>query len=105
MKNVELSTRSLIIFVLLFVAPVTLAQFPRFKVLVSLSPDNYPLGLKDIVPDGDLPVVWSNTKYHMIYMNMGYCRGIFSDHTQNSLIIASLRWVIASDPAGDVFER
>jgi type 1 glutamine amidotransferase len=75
------------------------------KVLVSLSPDNYPLGLKDIIPGGDLPVVWTNTNYRMVYMNMGHGRGIFNDPTQSSLIIAGLRWLVETDPKGNVFER
>jgi uncharacterized protein len=75
----------------------------NIKVLVTLSPDNYPLGLKDIVPDGDFPVVWTNTDYRMIYMNMGHGAGIFGDATQNKLIIAGLRWVVATDKKGDVF--
>ena len=77
----------------------------NIKVLVTLSSDNYPLGLKDIIPDGDLPVVWTNTDYRMIYMNMGHAAGIFSDATQNKLIIAGLRWVVATDKKGDVFEK
>lgn len=77
----------------------------NIKVLVTLSPDNYPLGLKDIVPDGDFPVVWTNTDYRMIYMNMGHGRGIFSDATQNKLIIDGLRWVVATDKKGNVFEK
>jgi type 1 glutamine amidotransferase len=72
-------------------------------VLVSLSPDNYPFGLKDIIPDGDLPVVWINTNYRMIYMNMGHGDKIFTDATQNKLIIAGLRWVVATDKKGNVF--
>ncbi len=78
---------------------------PDVRVLVSLSPENYPLGLKDIVPGGDLPVVWTNTRYRMIYMNMGHGNRIFSDPTQNRLIIAGLRWVVATDRKGNVFER
>ncbi|HNW56676.1 MAG TPA: ThuA domain-containing protein [Bacteroidales bacterium] len=77
----------------------------NINVLVSLSPDNYPLGLKDIVYEGDFPVVWTNTKYRMIYMNMGHGKGIFSDPTQNKLIIAGLRWVVATDKKGNVFEK
>ena len=45
---------------------------PDIKVLMSLSPKNYPIGLKDIVYGGDWPVVWTNTKYRMIYLNMGH---------------------------------
>ena len=77
----------------------------NIKVLVSLSPDNYPLGLKDIIPDGDLPVVWTNTDYRMIYMNMGHDENVFGDATQDRLIIAGLRWVVASDRKGNVFEK
>jgi len=75
------------------------------KVLVSLSPENYPLGLKDIVPDGDLPVVWTNTDYRMIYLNMGHGGGIFGDATQNKLIISALRWVVSMDRKGNVFDK
>jgi uncharacterized protein len=75
------------------------------KVLVTLSPDNYPLGLKDIIPDGDLPVVWTNTDYRMIYLNMGHGAGIFSDPVQNDLIISALRWVVETDKKGNVFEK
>jgi len=77
----------------------------NIKVLVSLSPDNYPFGLKDIVPDGDFPVVWTNTDYRMIYLNMGHGHHIFSDATQNKLIIDALRWVVATDKKGNVFEK
>jgi type 1 glutamine amidotransferase len=78
---------------------------PDVDILVSLSPDNYPFGLKDIIPDGDCPVVWTNTRYRMIYMNMGHGRAIFTDPTQNALIISGLRWVVASDAKGNVFEK
>jgi YVTN family beta-propeller protein len=56
------------------------------RVLVTLDPANYPLGLKDILTSGDLPVVWTNTKYRMIYMNIGHGDKIFSSSTQNKLI-------------------
>ena len=75
----------------------------NIKVLVSVSPENYPLGLKDIIPDGDLPVVWTNTNFRMIYMNMGHGEHIFDDATQNKLIIAGLRWVVETDMKGNVF--
>ncbi len=43
--------------------------------------------LKDIIPDGDCPVVWTNKNY-----------------SQNSLIISGFRWLVASDQKGNVFE-
>lgn len=77
----------------------------NIKVLVTLSPENYPFGLKDIVPDGDFPVVWTNTDYRMIYLNMGHGLRIFNDPIQNMLIINALRWVVATDKKGNVFNR
>lgn len=74
------------------------------KVLASLSDENYPFGLKDIIRSGDTPVVWTNTKYRMVYMNMGHANQIFTDATQNRMIIAALRYVVASDKKGNVFK-
>lgn len=56
------------------------------RVLVTLDPANYPLGLKDVLMSGDLPAVWTNMKYKMIYMNMGHGDKIFTSATQNKLI-------------------
>ncbi len=74
------------------------------KVLASLSPDNYPFGLKDIIRDGDTPVVWTHTKYRMVYMNMGHGDQIFTDATQNKMIIAALRFVVATDKKENPFK-
>lgn len=68
----------------------------KIKVLLSLSPENYPLGFKDIVPDGDLPVVWTNTDYNMLYMNMGHGDEIYSDATQKLLFFNAVRWLMRS---------
>jgi len=56
------------------------------KVLVSLDPSNYPIGFKDVLKSGDLPVVWTNVKYRMLYLNMGHGDKIFTSPTQNKLI-------------------
>ena len=74
------------------------------KILASLSEENYPFGLKDIIRGGDTPVVWTNTKYRMVYMNIGHANQIFTDATQNRMIIAALRYVVASDKKGNVFK-
>jgi type 1 glutamine amidotransferase len=55
------------------------------KVLVTLDAGNYPLGFKDVIVSGDLPVVWSNTNYKMIYMNMGHGDKVFTSEIQNRL--------------------
>ncbi len=64
------------------------------KVLLSLSAENYPIGFKDTVTDGDFPVVWTRTDYNMLYMNMGHGGRIFVDPTQNYLIYNALRWLM-----------
>lgn len=63
------------------------------RVLVTLDPSNYPLGVKDILTEGDLPVVWTNTKYKMIYMNMGHGDKIFGDAIQNKLFANAIEWL------------
>ena len=55
------------------------------QVPVTLAPSNYPISVKDVIPSGDLPVVGTNTKYRMIYMNMGHGDKIFSSAEQNCL--------------------
>lgn len=65
-------------------------------VLVTLDPSNYPIGVKDIITGGDLPVVWTNTKYRMIYMNMGHGANgekIYSDPIQNELFANAILWL------------
>ena len=65
----------------------------QVKVLLSLDPGNYPLGIKDIITGGDTPVVWTNTRYRMIYLNMGHGDAVMSDKLQNQLIANALLWV------------
>jgi len=77
----------------------------KVKVLLSLSPENFPMGIKHIITEGDMPVVWTNTDYRMIYVNMGHGPHILEDATQNKLIIAAFRWVITSDKKGNVIDR
>src|SRR5258708_6487740 len=63
------------------------------RVLATLDRSNYPLGLKDVLTSGDLPVVWTNTRYKMIYMNMGHGDKIFTSSTQNTLIENAITWL------------
>jgi YVTN family beta-propeller protein len=63
------------------------------RVLVTLDPDNYPIGFKDVLAKGDLPVVWTNTKYKMLYMNMGHGDKIFRSPIQNKLIEDATLWL------------
>jgi len=70
---------------------------PRFnmdvRVLATLDPSNYPVGFKDVLTSGDLPVVWTNTKYKMLYMNMGHGDKIFASPIQNRLIDNAINWL------------
>lgn len=63
------------------------------KVLVTLDPANYPLGKKDIIRSGDIPVVWTNTKYKMLYMNMGHGDKIMTSEIQNRLFEDAILWL------------
>lgn len=77
---------------------------PDVHVLASLSPRNFPFGLKDIVFGGDFPVVWTNSRYRMVYINMGHGDQCFTDATQNLLFVNALRYVASTDPKGNPFE-
>ena len=78
---------------------------PDVEVLLSLSPRNYPIGIKDVVSFGDFPVVWTNKNYRMIYLNMGHGDLEFTDATQNLLFTNALRWIVSSSPKGDPFKK
>jgi uncharacterized protein len=64
------------------------------RVLMTLDPSNFPIGLKDTISGGDVPVVWTNTKYRMMYINMGHGDKIFSDATQNRFLADAVRWAL-----------
>lgn len=66
---------------------------PDVRVLVTLSPKNYPLGIKNKLIGGDIPVAWTNTKYRMIYVNMGHKEGVFGSEIQNRLFEDALHWL------------
>jgi hypothetical protein len=75
------------------------------KILLSIDPSSYPLGTKaetnEIWTSGYYPVVWTNVKYRMLYLNMGHNdlnspeaggkdSRTFDNDTQNKLIINAL---------------
>jgi uncharacterized protein len=82
------------------------------KILLSIDPASFPLGtgpkLNEIWHNGDYPVVWTNRKYKMIYLNMGHndmdyehridktnrtLSSTFDSEPQNRLIIDALLWL------------
>ena len=86
-----------------------LRQNPDIKILLSIDPTSFPLGTgpkpDEIWHSGYYPAVWTNTKYRMLYVNMGhndidYEHGTnaelssqFSSDIQNKLIINALLWL------------
>jgi len=87
-----------------FVAPVnewySWRPSPRLDksihVLLTLDPAQYPLGIKGLITekDPDVPVVWTNTNYKMLYMNMGHGDKIFTNDTQNKLVENGIVWLL-----------
>ena len=75
------------------------------EVLLSISPKNYPLGIKDVVSFGDWPIVWTNKRYRMVYLNMGHGDEEYSDATQKLLFINAFRWVVSQSAKGDPFKK
>jgi type 1 glutamine amidotransferase len=63
------------------------------KVLITLDPSNYPLGKKDVIRSGDIPVVWTNTKYKMLYMNMGHGDHNLDLPMQNKMFENAIMWL------------
>lgn len=89
-----------------------LRQNPNIDVLLSIAPSSFPLGTgpktHEIWHQGYYPVVWSNKKYKMIYVNMGHndmdyerkhgkeitaLSHTFDNEIQNQMIIDALLWL------------
>ncbi|HMQ60433.1 MAG TPA: ThuA domain-containing protein [Flavilitoribacter sp.] len=82
---------------------------PDIRILLSIDPASFPLGTgpkpHEIWHSGYYPVVWTNTRYRMIYFNMGHndmdydggtnrtLSSTFSSRKQNRLILQSLLWL------------
>jgi uncharacterized protein len=83
---------------------------PDIKILLSIDPVSFPLGTgpkpEEIWHSGYYPVVWTNTKYRMIYFNMGHNDIDYDHHTgkelsftfgnpmQDRLILNALFWLV-----------
>jgi type 1 glutamine amidotransferase len=63
------------------------------RVLITLDPANYPLGKKDTIRGGDIPVCWTNTRYKMLYVNMGHGDKNLSSPIQDRLFEDGLEWL------------
>ncbi|HWW40279.1 ThuA domain-containing protein [Pedobacter sp.] len=86
-----------------------LRQNPDIDILLAIDSTSFPLGTgpkaNEIWHSGYYPVVWSNRKYKMIYVNMGHndidyehhtnkdLSHTFDNLTQNRMIINALLWL------------
>jgi type 1 glutamine amidotransferase len=70
----------------------------NIHVLLTLDPTQYPLGIKGLITerDPDVPVVWTNTRFKMLYMNMGHGDKIFTTATQDRLIENGILWLLGA---------
>lgn len=82
------------------------------QILLSIDPASFPLGTgpkaHEIWHGGYYPVVWTNTRFRMVYVNMGHndidyenktnkeLSFTFQNETQNRLILDSLLWLGAN---------
>ena len=86
-----------------------LRKNPDIDILISIDSTSFPLGTGpkpyEIWHSGYYPVVWTNRKYRMVYINMGHNDIDYEDHsdkelsftfkndTQNRMIINALFWL------------
>jgi uncharacterized protein len=82
---------------------------PDIQILASIDSSSFPLGTgpkpHEIWHSGYYPIVWTNTKYRMIYFNMGHndidfvdnankqISFTFQNKTQNQMILNALIWL------------
>jgi hypothetical protein len=86
-----------------------LKKNPDIDILIAIDSSSFPLGTGpkpyEIWHRGYYPIVWTNKKYKMVYMNMGHndmdydggtnkeLSSTFGNEIQNKLIINSLLWL------------
>jgi hypothetical protein len=82
---------------------------PDIRILLSIDPSSFPLGTgpkpHEIWHSGYYPVVWTNRKYKMVYLNMGHndidyqnktnkeLSQTFENETESKLILEALLWL------------
>lgn len=85
---------------------------PDIKILLSIDPKSFPLGTgpkpHEIWHEGYYPVVWTNTRYKMLYVNMGHndidyehkidssnstLSFTFDNKIQNRMLLSALLWL------------
>ena len=68
----------------------------NIQVLLTLDRAQYPLGIKGLITekDPDVPVVWTNRNFKMLYMNMGHGDKVFTSPLQNQLFENGILWLL-----------
>jgi hypothetical protein len=93
-----------------------LRKNPDIKILLSIDSSSFPVGTgpkqNEIWHSGYYPVVWTNQRYKMIYLNMGHNDIDYEGHTnrelsftfqnkiQNQFILDCLLWLASSSVSG-----
>jgi hypothetical protein len=87
---------------------IDLRKNPNIRILASIDPSSFPLGTgpreNEIWHEGFYPVVWTNTKYRMVYFNMGHndidydqtnkeLSHTFGNELQDKMVLQSLLWL------------
>jgi hypothetical protein len=69
-------------------------------VLITIDPSAFPIGKKDVLTGGDVPIAWTNKNYKMIYTCMGHgdSSGVFSSEIQNKFLEDALLWLGEKKP-------
>ena len=67
---------------------------PDIHVLMSLDKSNFPLGIKNMMPEQDVPVVWTNRKYRMVYFNFGHGDQTYKRPELPRMAGNGLRWLL-----------
>lgn len=94
-----------------------LRQNPDIKILASIDPSSFPVGTDPNQSwySGYYPILWTNTKYRMLYANFGHnamnyttntrLSSTFESATQNRFLLDGLKWLGGSGtttpPNGD----
>ncbi|MFF8537282.1 ThuA domain-containing protein [Streptomyces sp. NPDC015532] len=88
-----------------------LRQNPDIRVLASVDPSSFPLGTdpNQTWYSGYYPVLWTNTKYRMLYANFGHnamdyatnttLSSTFASTAQNRFLLDGLKWLGGADPS------
>jgi hypothetical protein len=88
---------------------VDLRTLPNIKILFSVDPSSFPLGTGPIATEiwrsGYYPVIWTNTNYKMLYVNMGHndmdyeggtnrqLSFAFQNMQQNHMLLNAIKWL------------